>query len=106
MTHTVEPQKSITGVWATYKEGDVHNYICLDGALVIGWNKSYRDAVEFSDLALVAEPKSGMRLQYADANGNCQSVNVSEETWAKSIHTMLEGLKAKALKHVEQTNQI
>lgn len=56
VTHNVESQKHITGVWVSHKDGDVHNYICLDGSLVIGWNKSYKDKVEFSDLALVAEP--------------------------------------------------
>lgn len=107
VTHNVKPQDTITGVWVSHKDGDVHNYIHYDGSLVIGWNKSYKDKVDFSDLALVAEPGvDQLWLQYAGDNGNPQSVKVSGDTWVDAIHGMLEGLKAKALKHKQQLNEI
>lgn len=77
VTHAVKEQENITGVWAPFKDGDVHNYICLDGSLVIGWNKSYRDKVDFSDLALIAKPGvDRLRLQYAGPGGSPKSIDV------------------------------
>jgi len=97
--------KSHDGVWAGCHEGDVHNYVTPDGAVVIGWNKNYKDKIEFSDLALICEDDE-FRLQYADANGNPQTIGVSEKTWAEAILHMLEGIKAKALKHKEMADKI
>jgi hypothetical protein len=83
------------GVWVKNAGGDVHAYI-MHNSVVIGTNISYKDKVEFSDMALIASQEEGLRLQYAQ-DGKPVNVAVSEETWKQAILAMLVDLKDKAI---------
>jgi len=94
------------GVWVSHEQGDVHNYFWRDNQAVIGWNKSYKDKVDFSDLALVVDKDAKISLQFDAGDGKPVHVKVSEKTWAEAVLAMLEGLKAKAVKMLGDENKI
>jgi len=53
------------GAWVSHNQGDVHVYV-MNGSVVIGTNISYKDKIEFSDIALIASDDEGLRLQFAN----------------------------------------
>ena len=98
---TSYPKIEVFGAWIQngpvqdQKDGDVHCYVSgYQKAVVIGMNRSYKDRIEYSDMALVVSEQEGLKFQYADAEGKSHHAEVSPEAWKAAILEMLEKLKS------------
>ena len=84
------------GAWIKHHAGDVHVYVNKQSSqVVIGTNKSYKDKINFTDLALVIG-KDKCHLQY-EKDGNPMEVDISVDVVKECILTMLSYIKAKVV---------
>lgn len=87
---------SLYGAWMNQSsKSDVHVYVQKDFGAVIGWNKDYRDNVQFSDLALSLTEDKAV-IQFADANGNCVTKELNKDLVHAALLNLLHQLKATA----------
>lgn len=88
--------EAVFGSWVQdqQRDGDVAIYAHRHGT-VIAQNVSYRDKIEFSDLAIILAPDETARVQWADDDGKAQSAAITPEALRAMLLDLLR--KAKAL---------
>ena len=88
--------EAVFGSWIQdrQRDGDVAIYAHQHGT-VIAQNVSYKDAIEFSDMAIILAPDETARVQWADDDGKAQSATIAPEVLRSMLLDLLR--KAKAL---------